>query len=109
MTWYLPGQKCVEREVRDEDAVQELHDPGEHEEYQERIDEFQPLRRVVRVGFPQRLDCINGRRRLLFRDSLLGSHWADNSRGHGAAGPSDVAGDGCNDRGCHVTPPHSFR
>ena len=103
---YQPGQKCVERKVRDEDTVQELYDPGEHKEDQERIDEFQPLRRVVRVGIPQRLDCIGRCRRLLLRDSLLRSHWSGNSR---VAGTSDVAGDCCNDRGCHVTTPLSFR
>jgi len=74
-----PSQKCVEREVRDEDAVQELHDPREHEEDKERIDEFQSLRRVVRVSLPQRLDCIGRCRGLLPRDSLLRSHWPDNS------------------------------
>ena len=75
----LPGQKCVEREVRNEDTVQELHDPREHEEDKERIDEFQSLRRIVRVRFPQRLGCIGGRRGLLLRDGLLRSHWPDNS------------------------------
>ena len=76
---YLPSQKCVEREVCNEDTIQELHDPREHEEDKERIDEFQSLRCVVGVGIPQRLDCIGRRSRLLPRDGLLGSHWQDNS------------------------------
>ena len=32
---YTPCQKRVEREVGDEDTIQELYDPGEHEEYKE--------------------------------------------------------------------------
>lgn len=47
----VPCQECVEGEVGDENAVQKLHDAGEHEEDEESVDGLETGRGgvIVRV------------------------------------------------------------
>ena len=38
---HVPRQECVEREVGNKNAVEELDNAGQHEEYQERVDRLE--------------------------------------------------------------------
>ena len=49
----LPRQECIEGEVGDKNAVEELDDAGKHEEDQECVDRFEPRRGRVIVRRPQ--------------------------------------------------------
>ena len=50
----VPGQECVEGEVGDKDAVEELDDAGKHEEDQERVDRLEPRGGSFVIRLPQR-------------------------------------------------------
>ena len=65
-TKYAPGQECVEGEVGDKDAVEELDDAGKHEEDQERVDRLEPRGGRFVIRLPQREE------RTLRRASRLG-------------------------------------
>lgn len=54
-----PSQECVVGKVANEYAVDELHNARKHQEDEERVDEFKPVRRVVVVRLPQRVERID--------------------------------------------------
>lgn len=53
-----PSQKSIEWIVGDEDAIQELDNTADHQEGKESVDEFESIRCLLIVSFPERIESI---------------------------------------------------